>query len=152
MIQTAITLGLAVAIAVLSLQSCSQTGERAEAAAGLAAYTEALSLYRQANCTQLPLTLSELALRNAGWLQERLPPGTTWSAVFTPQGAMDVAVTGNNTPAANRALATIASRTGGSYQAGQVQFTVAPMANSSLSGAGFMRMQTAYPWNGCKRT
>ena len=150
MIQTAITLGLAVAITVLSLQSCSQTGARMEAAAAQAAYTEALRQYRQANCTQLPQTLSEQALRNAGWLQEKMPPGTAWSAVFTPQGAMDVAVTGNNTSAANRALATIASRTGGIYQAGQVQFTVTPEAGTALSGSGFMRMQTAYPWQGCR--
>ena len=151
MIQIVITLGLSVAIAVLSLQSCSQTGARMEAVAGLAAYTEALRQYRQAHCTELPQTLDELTLRNAGWLQERLPPGATWSAVFTPQGAMDVVVTGTNTPAANRALATISSRTGGSYQAGQVQFTVTATANSSLPGSGFMRMQTAYPWSGCKR-
>ena len=150
MIQIAITLGLSVAITVLALQSCSQTGERMEAAAGLAAYTEALRQFRQANCTQLPPTLSEQDLRDDAWLSTPLPPGTTWNALFTPQGAMDVSVTGNNTPAANRALATIASRAGGSYQAGQVQFTVTPTANSSLSGSGFMRSQTAYPWQGCR--
>ena len=150
MIQIAISLSLSTAVAVLSLQSCSQTGERMEAAAGLTAYTEALRQYRQAHCTQLPQTLSEVALRNAGWLQEKLPPGTTWSAAFTPQGAMDVAVTGNATPPVNRALATIASRAGGTYQGGQVQFTVTPTANNTPSGSGFMRSQTAYPWQGCR--
>ena len=149
MIQTAISLGLAVAIALLSLQTCSQTGERMETAAGLAAYTEALRQYRQANCTQLPQTLNEAALRNGGWLQEKLPPGTTWTAAFTQQGGMVVAVAGNATPEATRALATIVSHSGGIYQSGQVQFTVTPRVNSSLSGSGFMRSQTAYPWREC---
>ena len=63
---------------------------------------------------------------------------------------MDVAVTGNATLAANRALATIASRADGTYQGGQVQFTVTPTTNNSLSGPGFMRSQTAYPWQECR--
>ena len=151
MIQIAMTLALSVAIAVLALQSCSQTGARMAAAAGLAAYTEALRQYHQANCTQLPAALSEAQLRTAGWLQETLPSGTIWSAAFTSQGAMDVAVMGNNTAAAKRALATIASRTGGSYQAGQVAFTVTPAAHGSLSGPGFMRSQEPYPRQGCRR-
>ena len=150
MIQIAMTLALSVAIAVLSLQSCSQTGARMEAAAGLAAYTEALRQYRQAHCTELPQTLGEQDLRDDAWLSAPLPPGTTWSAVFTSRGAMDVSVTGSNTPAVNRVLVIVASRTGGRYQTGRAQFTVTPTTNSYLTGAGFMRKQNAYPWRECR--
>ena len=149
MIQIAMTLALSVAIAVMALQSCSQASTRMEAVAGLVAYTEAIRQFRQANCTELPTTVSETQLRSDDWLTAPLPNGTTWVGVFTEVGAIDVTVSGDSSPEADRALITIAASGNGLYQGGQVGITVTPVRESALSGAGFIRKQHSYPWREC---
>ena len=140
MIQIVMTLALSIAITMLSLRNCSQAQMRLGAVAGLNAYSAALRQYRQANCQALPAMVSEEELRQApGWLNQPLPPDTTWTAEFSAQGAISVTVAGS-TAAARGALATIAATAGGDIRNGRAHFAVTPMADRSLSGPGFMRM------------